>query len=191
LRFLLASFAPLLVLAVIGWQLLLRWMSGGFRALVLICLVALVAGYQVSRIQAMPILMHWEGESTYYSMGRYLRRVLPKNAIILSMQQSGSLRMYAERLTLRYDWIEAPWYQRTLETLVAKGYRPYVVLMEFEEPAFRKQFNLSATQGDDGPGVLMAELTFPSKVRLYDPLREAPAVKPRVIPRLIPRPCRF
>jgi hypothetical protein len=111
--------------------------------------------------------------------------------MIISMQQSGSLRMYAERMTLRYDWVETPWYPRVVETLVAKGYRPYLVLSEFEEPDFRKQFNLSDVQGDDGPGVLMAELKFPSKVRLYDPLREAPAGKPKVIPPLIPRPCRF
>ena len=74
-----------------------------------------------------------EGESVYYSTGRYLRRVLPKNAIILSMQHSGTLRMYGERLTMRYDWLEGPWYQRALETLVAKGYRPYLVLGEGEE----------------------------------------------------------
>jgi hypothetical protein len=36
----------------------------------------------------------------------------------------------------------------------------------------------------------MAELMWPSKVRLYDPLREAPVEKPRVIPVLIPHPCR-
>ena len=107
------------------------------------------------------------------------------------MQHSGSLRMYAERLTMRYDWLEGPWYQRALETLVAKGYRPYLVLSEFEEPAFRKQFNLSDKQGDDAPGVLMAELTHPSKVRLYDPLREKPVEWPKVIPPLIAHPCRF
>jgi hypothetical protein len=166
-------------------------MSAGFRTVLVIWIVALVAGYQVSRIQDMSIMKHWEGESVYYSTGRYLRRVLPKNAIIISMQFSGSLRMYAERLTVRYDWLETPWYPRMLETLVAKGYRPYLVLSEFEEPNFRKQFNMSDVQGDDAPGVLMAVLTFPSKVRLYDPLREAPVETPKVIPPLIPHPCRF
>ena len=37
----------------------------------------------------------------------------------------------------------------------------------------------------------MAELTHPSKVRLYDPLRETPVETPKVIPALIPHPCRF
>ena len=109
-------------------------------------MVASVAGYQIGRMQDMSMLKLREGESVYYSTGRYVRRVLPKNAVILSMQHSGSLRMYAERLTMRYDWLEGPWYRRALETLVAKGYRPYLVLSEFEEPDFRKQFNMPPTR---------------------------------------------
>ena len=191
LRFLLSSFPPLLVLAVCGWQLSLRWMSSGFRSVVLIGLVALVAGYQIGRVQDMSVLRIADGESIYYSTGKYLRRVLPKNAVVLSMQHSGSLRMYADRLTLRYDWLEGPWYQRALETLVAKGYRPYLVLGEGEERDFRQKFNLPPTLGDSAPGVLMAELSHPSKVRVYDPLRETPVETPKVIPALIPHPCRF
>jgi hypothetical protein len=191
LRFILSSFPPLLVLAVCGCQLSLRWMGSGGRAVGLIALVAIVAGYQVGRVQDMSVLNQAEGQSIYYSTGRYLRRVLPKNAVILSMQHSGSLRMYAERLTLRYDWLEGPWYQRALDALVAKGYRPYLVLGEGEERDFRRRFNLPPTLGDSAPGVLMAELTLSSKVRVYDPLRETPIEKPKVIPSLIPRPCRF
>jgi hypothetical protein len=138
------------------------------------------------------VLNQAEGQSIYYSTGRYLRRVLPKNAVILSMGHSGTLRMYGERLTLRYDWLEGPWYQRALDTLVAKGYRPYVVLGEGEEQDFRRRFNLPPfTLDDNVPGVLMAKLTLSSNVRVYDPLRETPVEKPKVIPNLIPRPCRF
>jgi hypothetical protein len=78
-----------------------------------------------------------------------------------------------------------------LETLVAKGYRPYLVLGEGEERDFRQKFNLPPTLGDSAPGVLMAELSHPSKVRVYDPLRETPVETPKVIPALIPHPCRF
>jgi hypothetical protein len=192
LRFLLSSFAPLLVLAVYGWHLSLRWFGKGLRVVVLIGVVASVAGYQVGRVQDMSVLNQAEGETVYYSTGRYVRRVLPKNAVILSMQHSGTLRMYGERLTLRYDWILTPeWYQTALETLVAKGYRPYLVLGEFEDMDFRRKFNLPLTPGDNAPGVLMAVLTHPSKVRLYDPLREAPVGIPKTIPMLTPRPCRF
>jgi hypothetical protein len=191
LRFLLSSFAPLLVLAVFGWQLSLRWMSSGFRTVVLIGIVAIVAGYQIQFVRDKWLLTIGNGESVYYSTGRYLRRVLPKNAVVVSLQHSGSLRMYAERLTLRYDWLEGPWYQRALEELVAKGYRPYLVLSEGEELDFRKKFNLPQTLGDNAPGVLMAELAYPSKVRVYDPLRETPVETPKVIPVLFPHPCRF
>lgn len=196
LRFLLSSFPPLLILAVYGWQLSLRWMRSGFRTVVMIGIVAGVAGFQIGRVQDLSLLKLWEGESVYYSMGRYLRRVLPENAIILSMQHSGSLRMYAERLTFRHDLLENPaMYQDALKALVAKGYRPYVVMGDGEEVEFRAKFELPPPPGhdeprDDAPGVLMAELAWPFKVRLYDPLRETPVEKPRVIPVLIPHPCR-
>jgi hypothetical protein len=191
LRFLLSSFAPLFVLAVVGWQLALRWMSSGVRTVALIVMVAIVSGYQLSRVQDLAVLHIGEGESVYYSAGRYLRRVLPKNAVIVSGQHSGSLRMYAGLLTVRYDWLAGPWYQRALGTLVAKGYRPYVLLAESEEEVFRTKYNLSPIVGDNAPGVLMAEQTQISRVRLYDPLRETPVERPRVIPPLLPRPCRF
>ena len=148
-------------------------------------------GRQAGFVQDKSVLNMAEGESVYYSTGRYLRRALPKNAVILSMQHSGSLRMYSEHVTLRYDWIEGPWYQRVLDGLVAKGYRPYVVLGEAEEPDFRQKFKMTPTLGDDAPGVLMAVLMHPSKVRLYDPLRETPVETPKVIPALMQRPCRF
>lgn len=189
LRFILSSFAPLLVLAVLGWHLSLRWMGTALSSIVLIGLVASVAGYQIGRLPDLAVLAQKEGES--YTIGRYVRRVLPKNAVLLSMQHSGSLRMYGERLTLRYDWIDPASYQRVLETLVAKGYRPYLVLSQFEDAEFRRQFSLPQTPGDDGPGVLMAEVRYPSTVRLYDPLREMPVDTPRVIPPLMHRPCRF
>jgi hypothetical protein len=191
LRFLLSSFPPLLILTVWGWRIMLRWMSSGFRMVVLTGTVAIVAGFQIGRVQDMSVMKMAEGESVYYSTGRYLRRVLPKNAVILSMQHSGSLRIYADRLTLRYDWIDPAWYQRTLDGLVAKGYRPYLVLGQAEEPDFRTRFNLPQTLGDNAPGVLMAQLWWPSKVLLYDPLRETPGEKPRVIPALMQHPCRF
>jgi hypothetical protein len=34
-------------------------------------------------------------------------------------------------------------------------------------------------------------LAYPSKVRVYDPLRETPVETPKVIPVLFPHPCRF
>jgi hypothetical protein len=192
LRFLLSSFPPLLVLAVCGWELSLRWMSKGLRTVVLIGLVAIVAGYQIWRAEDMTVLKQADAESIAYSTGRYLRRVLPKNAVVLTMKHAGSVRMYGERLTMRFDWLDSRWYQRALEALVAKGYRPYVLLEDAEEPHFRGQFNMSPTVADDAPGVLMAESSRPrDKVRLYDPLREAPAGPPNVIPPLMPRPCRF
>ncbi len=40
---------------------------------------------------------------------------------------------------MRYDWLDGPWYQRALETLVAKGYRPYLVLSEVRGPGLPQE----------------------------------------------------
>ena len=44
------------------------------------------------------------------------------------MQHSGSLRLYADRLTLRYDALDPLWLDRVVAYLQSIGRRPYYVL---------------------------------------------------------------
>jgi len=45
-------------------------------------------------------------ESRYRAAGTYAARSLPPTAVLLSVQESSPLRLYGERATVRFDYIE-------------------------------------------------------------------------------------
>ena len=69
------------------------------------------------------------------------------------MQHSGSIRYYSGRLTLRYDWLDGDWLDRAIEVLERSGRPVYVLLDDWEEPAFRERFagQRSLAHLDRGP----------------------------------------
>jgi hypothetical protein len=186
LRFVLASFPPMLVLALHGWRLIVSRLPSWGRAVVLAGVFGGVATFQVRQIQDMRLLDFRDWESAYPSAAGYVDKALPRNAVIITMQHSGSVRFYANRLTIRFDVLDPAWWPRALDALVAKGYRPYVLLSPSEEEPFRHRFDLSAR--DDAPGTIIAEMIEPH-VRLYDPLRQTSPAKPDPISRVRPCPC--
>jgi hypothetical protein len=187
LRFVLASFPPLFVLAMHGWRLVAGILPSWGRAVILTIAFAAVATFQVQQIQQKELLNFRVGESVYPSAAAYVDKALPRNALIISMLHSGSIRFYANRLTMRFEVLDPAWWPRALEVLVSKGYRPYVLLAESEEAQFRQRFGLGAH--DDAPGSILAEISQPQHVRLYDPLRQTTPAKPDPIPRVLLCPC--
>lgn len=80
------------------------------------------------------------GEQKYADAGSHVDRTLPKNAVIYSLQHSGTARYYASRLTIRYDFIEADWLDRSIEHMVQQGYEPYFLLDDWELPIVQERF---------------------------------------------------
>jgi hypothetical protein len=73
-------------------------------------------------------------------VGEFVRDELPQNVILLSMQHSGSVRYYSSRLSLRWDLLDPEWLEPGLMFLRAKGYRPLLLLEEWEQPLFTRRF---------------------------------------------------
>jgi hypothetical protein len=73
-------------------------------------------------------------------VGEFVRDRLPPNAILLSMQHSGSVRYYSGRPTLRWDLLDPDWLDRALTFLRAKGYHPFLLLEDWERPQFTQRF---------------------------------------------------
>ena len=69
------------------------------------------------------------------------------NAVVLTILQSGSIRMYGQRLTVRWDLIEPDNLDFTLKALREGGYAPYVMVEEWEERSFRDRFGSSSGVG--------------------------------------------
>jgi len=79
-------------------------------------------------------------ERRYVDVARFIIGHTDPEAVILSAQHSGTLRLYAGRLTLRYDQLDAAWLDRVVEYLRANGRRPYFVLEGAEISAFTDRF---------------------------------------------------
>ena len=172
LRFMLPAFPAMFALASIGAALLIARVVGAGRAaaLALVLAVPFVA-FRVAQIRDRGILDAAVGGVVYLSAAEYVRSRLPDNAIMLTIQHSGSIRHNANRPTLRWDLLNAEWWPRALEVLVERGYRPYLLVSSFEERQLRMRFGFS--DASDAPGTLVAEMQAPEEIRIYDPLRQA------------------
>ena len=82
----------------------------------------------------------WEGERKYPRVGVFVRDRLPKSALVLAAQHSGSLRYYSHRPTLRWDLLERSSLDRALTSMRNAGYDPFLVVDEGEDRAFLDRF---------------------------------------------------
>jgi hypothetical protein len=115
------------------------------------------------------------GERRYIDVARFTATHTDPDAVILSLQHSGSLRIYANRLTLRYDLLDAAWLDRTVDYLQSIGRRPYFVLDGAEVDGFKRRFgSINRTGTLDWPPIAM----LGSIVSVYDPLDRGGATSP-------------
>jgi hypothetical protein len=87
---------------------------------------------------------------------------LPENALLLSNLHSGSLRYYAQRLTLRFEWLEPDVYVAALEQVRKSGRPLFAVLDESEREAFRARYASVSDLSwlDEPPTMIAAKRVF-------------------------------
>ena len=170
LRFLLPAFPMMFVVAasVTGW--LLQTFDRTLRIIVLVT----VLGLAILRIlpYRTEILDAGTGEDRYAAVAQFIVRGLPANAVFVTSQHSGTIRFYAGRMTVRYEWFAAPRLVPALEWLRERGYRPYIVLENWEESHFRWKLSEAGPIGRLERRVV-AEFPGPASVRIYDPFDTA------------------
>ena len=107
----------------------------------------------------------WQGRHAFLTRGyeaRYraaarMAATLPDNALFLSNLHSGSLRYYANRLTLRFEWLAPDVYVAALEQLRESGRPLFVVLDESEREVFRARYaSVADLSWLDAPPTLIA-----------------------------------
>lgn len=105
-------------------------------------------------------------EQRYRSAGLVVRDRLPGNAVVLSAWDSGAVRFHGRKEALTWGALDPAWLDRSLAWLHEHGYKPYILVESWEEPAFRSRFG---THSDIG------KLDWPPKyeidrvVRIFDP----------------------
>lgn len=112
-----------------------------------------------------------------------------RDALMLSMQHSGSVRYYGARMSLRYDWLDPAWLDRSVAWLAARGHPVYALLDASEVDTVRRRFaGQTSAGGFDAPiGVYRGA----GVVYLFDltrPLAEHPATV-IVVDSFAPRAC--
>ncbi|HEY9465920.1 MAG TPA: hypothetical protein VIR54_22655, partial [Vicinamibacterales bacterium] len=113
----------------------------------------------------------WADALRYGTAGRYLDAVLPKNAVIVASEHSGSASYYTGRPILRWD--SAISLDEAIDELTRLGRKPVIVLESWEEPLLRRRFPSSALARLDWPA--RADFGRVTRVRFFDPAdREHP-----------------
>jgi hypothetical protein len=100
--------------------------------------------------------------------------------MIMASIHAGSLRYYAGRATLRFDLLHEDWLDRAASWLDAHGRHPYVLIEDWEIPAFRKRFVQSRLGGLRlAPALVYEAYRIPGTVYLFDLLRaDGPTIEP-------------
>ena len=166
LRFLLPAFP--LVFVLIGALLTdaLLQLPSPIRATALLCVLAVAASINVVRAQNEQAFNMRRYESRYRAAGLYLASTLPPNAVVVTSQESGSVRYYANVPILRWDLLDVD-----LDTAIAalRAMRRYPVLLveDWEVPQLARKHarSMNARLG----WAARAEFGEETRVFLYDP----------------------
>jgi hypothetical protein len=173
-RFLLPAIPAVLVLMSIGLLALARVMPRpwGHVAVTAVAFVLLASTTRFNQAHGMfgPLK---DAERRYASVGTYVHDALPPNAVVFSMQESGSVRYYGGRLTIRWDLIDRDWTPRAPAELERLGLHPYMVIEDWEMPLMRDAFGLAP--GAPVPWPNVARLTEPVGVSVLDLSSQPPA----------------
>jgi hypothetical protein len=161
-RFLLPALPILLALSVAVALRMTQWRA---PAAVILCVA--LGGWYLHVARARQVLDLQSLESRFAITGRHAGRMLPSNAVVLSVQQSGSVRFHGGRDTIAWDAISPTDLDRTIATIRSAGRVPVIVLEDGEEPAFRRRFSTQRFGGLDWPP--QVEIHAPVRVHFYDP----------------------
>jgi hypothetical protein len=180
LRFLLPMWPVMMLLTAASLDAVARrWLRPAYPV-VIAATAALLAWHGLRTAADRYAFDLWRGERRYIDVGRFMAAHTGPEAVLLSMQHSGSLRLYAGRLTLRWDQLDPGWLDRAVEHLQSLGRRPYFVLDEFEVEEFKRRFARRSRHGAlDWPPMA----TLGSTVAIYDPIDRKPDTPPLAIAR--------
>ena len=100
--------------------------------------------------------------------------------MVITTQQSGSVRHYGGKVTLLWDALEADELDQAIEVLQAMGRPPVIVVEDWEQARFRERFAREVFGALDWPPRF--EVRDRIHVRLYDPTDRARHVAGEWIP---------
>jgi len=76
----------------------------------------------------------------FAAIGRALPQAVPPQSVVFAFLHSGSVRYYADRLTMRWDLIEPSRLDAAVAAIQQRGYATFLLIDINEEAAFRARF---------------------------------------------------
>lgn len=166
LRFLLPAMPIWLMMTSVVITRLVGTLPVRSRGAALFAVCGLVAGVWVQRADQLQVFDAQASEQRYITIGEYIDRQLPPKAVVLTVIQSGSVRLYGHRTTIRWDQLKPEQFDEAIHVLEVNGYVPYILLEEWEQPAFAAHYSSSTTFGQlDWPAALSYD--GPVRSRIY------------------------
>ena len=164
-RFLLPALPVSLALASIVWiDLVSKTRARG--AIAILSTIALACSY-VDYARSHSAFALRDFERRFIRTGMHVASTLPRNAIVITIQESGAVRHYGRRPAALWDALAPDSLDETIARFEGAGLKPYFVLEDWEEAGFRERF------GGEALGKLdwrpAAEIRDHVTVRLYDP----------------------
>jgi len=172
LRFLLPAFPLLFVLIGALFAAALLRLPLPIRAAVFLGALAAAASVNVDRARQEQAFNMRRYESRYSLAGRYLASSLPAGTVVVTGQQSGSARYYANLPILRWDQLDVD-FDLALAALRAIGRHPVLLVEDWELPQLARKYPRSANARLDWRP--RAEFGEETRVFLYDPDDRSPA----------------
>jgi dolichyl-phosphate-mannose-protein mannosyltransferase len=120
--------------------------SPASRAAIVVPLVVLVGGFCVYVAKTRFIFDLRVGEQKYVQTADFVREVLPPNALLISMQHSGSLWFYTTRPIVRWDYVDPRELNDLLTWAADRAYQPFVVVDREEFERMEARFRSRAPQ---------------------------------------------
>jgi hypothetical protein len=126
-------------------------------------------------------------ERRYAAVAEIVRTRTEPSSIVFAMQHSGSLRYYGARTTIRYDFLDKDWLDRSVDFLRRQGLHPYILLDGWERAEFQRRFSATSRLGRlEMPPVFIIQ--GPETVYLYDLLADPAAARAPELLKAIPAP---
>jgi hypothetical protein len=108
----------------------------------------------------------WEFERRFQLAGEYVAARLPPNAIVITGQESGSVRFYSNRATMVWRALRPDGLDNAMTFARANGYRPYLLIETGEQQEFVDQFADTSPLGGLGWPPLV---DINHMLKIYDP----------------------
>ena len=181
LRFFLPAWPIVMVLSAHTARAILHRVPRQARPVLATVCVVIVAWQSLALAIGRFVFEFHRTDRRYADVARFISDHTDARAVVISMQHSGSLRLYTGRPTLRYDLLDPQWLDRAIAHLISTNQHPYIVLDHWERDAFRGRFAGASPLGGLG-WMPMAMLRGDAYVYVYDAATPNNALRPVEIP---------